>query len=105
MPSPDLTRRTVLPAPLLAMTELMTSSLKPTVQVWAVWVETAGAYPLHRLMVAQDIGSAIKSPWRADVFVGTGHHAGEVAGGMKDNGRMVVLLPCPPFTEVAGRPR
>ena len=42
MPSPDLTRRTVLPAPLLAMTELMTSSLTPTVQVWAVWVETAG---------------------------------------------------------------
>ena len=41
-PSPDLTRRTVLPAPLLAMTELMTNSLLPTVQVWAVWVETAG---------------------------------------------------------------
>ena len=25
-----------------AMTELMTSSLMPTVQAWAVWVETAG---------------------------------------------------------------
>jgi membrane-bound lytic murein transglycosylase A len=70
-----------------------------------VWVETKGTYPLHRLMVAQDIGSAIKTPWRADVFVGTGHRAGEIAGGMRDKGRMVVLLPRPLGTKVAELPK
>jgi membrane-bound lytic murein transglycosylase A len=58
-----------------------------------VWVETAGASPLRRLMVAQDTGSAIKGPQRADVFVGTGAAAGEIAGRMRDPGRMMVLLP------------
>jgi membrane-bound lytic murein transglycosylase A len=58
-----------------------------------VWVETAGAAPLQRLMVAQDTGSAIKGPQRADIFCGTGDAAGEIAGCMRNAGRMVVLLP------------
>lgn len=58
-----------------------------------VWIETAGADPVHRLMIAQDTGSAIKGAQRADVFIGTGDAAGRVAGRMKDPGRMVVLLP------------
>jgi membrane-bound lytic murein transglycosylase A len=58
-----------------------------------VWVETTGAEPIRRLMVAQDTGSAIKGPQRADIFCGTGEAAGEVAGRMRDGGRMVVLLP------------
>ena len=58
-----------------------------------VWVETSGAPPLHRLMVAQDIGTAIKGPGRADVFIGSGFRAGEIAGRMRDHGRMIVLLP------------
>ena len=49
--------------------------------------------PLRRLMVAQDTGSAIKGAIRADIFVGSGDAAGDVAGRMKQKGSLVVLLP------------
>lgn len=58
-----------------------------------VWVEKAGDLPFHRLMVAQDTGGAIKGPQRADIFYGTGDAAGHAAGGIKDGGRMILLLP------------
>lgn len=58
-----------------------------------VWVEKDGADPMRRLMVAQDTGSAIKGPQRADIFYGSGDAAGAEAGRIKDPGRMVVLLP------------
>ena len=41
-----------------------------------VWIEKAGKDPIHRLMVAQDTGSAIKGAQRADIFFGTGAAAG-----------------------------
>nr|WP_232829422.1 MltA domain-containing protein [Tropicimonas sp. IMCC34043] len=58
-----------------------------------VWVEKAGDAPFERLMIAQDTGSAIKGPQRADIFFGTGNAAGRQAGRVRDGGRMVVLLP------------
>ncbi len=58
-----------------------------------VWIETDGARPIHRLMVAQDTGTAIRGPRRADVFIGPGAAAGRIAGSMRDRGRMVVLMP------------
>jgi len=58
-----------------------------------VWIEKEGAGPMHRLMIAQDTGSAIKGAQRADIFFGTGHTAGRAAGRLKDGGRMVVLMP------------
>jgi membrane-bound lytic murein transglycosylase A len=58
-----------------------------------VWIEKGGHAPLHRLMIAQDTGSAIKGAQRADVFIGTGDQAGSIAGRIKDSGRMVVLMP------------
>jgi len=58
-----------------------------------VWIEKGGENPIHRLMVAQDTGSAIKGPQRADIFFGTGDAAGRAAGKLRDPGRMVVLLP------------
>ncbi|HDR27937.1 murein transglycosylase A [Rhodovulum sp.] len=58
-----------------------------------VWIEKGGRAPLHRLMVAQDTGSAIKGAQRADIFYGTGKAAGERAGRIRDRGRMIVLLP------------
>ena len=48
---------------------------------------------MHRLMVAQDTGSAIKGAQRADIFFGTGDMAGRKAGQIKDGGRMITLLP------------
>jgi membrane-bound lytic murein transglycosylase A len=49
--------------------------------------------PLNRLMVAQDTGGAIAGGVRADFFWGYGDAAGEIAGKMKQAGRMWVLLP------------
>lgn len=58
-----------------------------------VWIEKGGNGPLHRLMVAQDTGSAIRGPQRADIFFGTGTAAGRAAGRLRDPGRMAVLMP------------
>jgi membrane-bound lytic murein transglycosylase A len=49
--------------------------------------------PLRRLMVAQDTGSAIKGPLRADFYWGSGEPALDKAGGMKQQGRFYFLLP------------
>jgi len=48
---------------------------------------------LRRLMMAQDIGSAIKGPARGDVFWGSGARALEFAGPMRAAGRYFILLP------------
>ncbi len=58
-----------------------------------VWLEKAGAAPLNRLMVAQDTGSAINGAQRADIFYGSGVEAGRRAAAVRDQGRMIVLLP------------
>ncbi|MCK0141343.1 MltA domain-containing protein [Aliiroseovarius sp. F20344] len=58
-----------------------------------VWLEKDGAEPFRRLMVAQDTGSRVKGAQRADIFWGTGDLAGKLAGKIKDQGRMYVLLP------------
>ena len=60
-----------------------------------VWIEKEGTEPMHRLMIAQDIGGAIKGAQRADIFFGTGTEAGKKAGQIKDSGRIVVLMPIP----------
>jgi membrane-bound lytic murein transglycosylase A len=48
---------------------------------------------LHRLMVAQDTGGAIKGNVRADFFWGFGPDAANQAGKMRQTGRMWVLMP------------
>ncbi|GAA5232165.1 murein transglycosylase A [Verticiella sediminum] len=48
---------------------------------------------LNRLVFAQDTGSAIKGAARADFFWGFGDEAGDIAGRMKQPGRMWVLWP------------
>ena len=49
--------------------------------------------PFHRLMIAQDTGSAIVGPARADLYFGAGVDAGKVAGRLKQNVRFVMLVP------------
>jgi membrane-bound lytic murein transglycosylase A len=49
--------------------------------------------PLQQLMIAQDTGGAIKGRVRADFFWGMGADAGAVAGKMKEDCRLWVLLP------------
>jgi membrane-bound lytic murein transglycosylase A len=51
------------------------------------------ASPFHRLMIAQDTGSAIVGPARADLYWGAGDDAGRIAGRIRHSGRFVMLLP------------
>lgn len=52
-----------------------------------------GAGPLRRLMIAQDTGSAIIGAARADLFAGSGHEAGEIAGVIRDEAVFHALVP------------
>jgi peptidoglycan lytic transglycosylase A len=57
-------------------------------------IESAkSASPFRRLMIAQDTGSAIVGPARADLYWGAGDDAGRVAGRIRHPGRFVMLLP------------
>jgi membrane-bound lytic murein transglycosylase A len=49
--------------------------------------------PFHRLMIAQDTGSAIVGPARADLYWGAGDDAGRIANRIRNPGRFVMLLP------------
>ena len=49
--------------------------------------------PLHRLMIAQDTGGAIKGRVRGDFYWGVGAQAGELAGRMKNPAELWVLVP------------
>jgi len=49
--------------------------------------------PFRRLMIAQDTGSAIVGPARADLYVGAGDDAARLAGRIRHPGRVVMLLP------------
>jgi membrane-bound lytic murein transglycosylase A len=51
------------------------------------------ASPFRRLMIAQDTGSAIVGPARADLYWGAGDDAGRIAGRIRHSGRFVMLLP------------
>src|SRR3984957_7993583 len=47
----------------------------------------------RRLMIAQDTGSAINGPARADLYFGAGAAAGRIAGRIRQQGQFVMLLP------------
>lgn len=49
--------------------------------------------PFRRLMVAHDVGSAIRGPQRGDIYFGSGDIAAQRAGVTKHRGTMTVLLP------------
>jgi membrane-bound lytic murein transglycosylase A len=49
--------------------------------------------PFRRLMIAQDTGSAIVGPKRADIYIGSGDQAGRIAGGFRHSGEISVLMP------------
>ena len=66
---------------------------EPTVPQDSEAKDVLEGVPLQRLMVAQDTGGAIRGPVRGDVFLGFGAEPGEVAGRMKQPGRLAVLLP------------
>jgi membrane-bound lytic murein transglycosylase A len=49
--------------------------------------------PFGRLMIAQDTGSAVVGPARADLYWGAGDEAGRIAGRIRHPGRFAMLLP------------
>ena len=51
------------------------------------------AAPFGRLTIAQDTGSAIVGPARADLYLGAGDEAGRIAGRIKHRGRFSMLVP------------
>lgn len=54
---------------------------------------TPDGRPFRRLMIAQDVGSAIRGKERGDIFFGSGADAGAIAGVTKERARFYVLLP------------
>jgi membrane-bound lytic murein transglycosylase A len=61
--------------------------------VWLATTRPNSAEPLNRLVIAQDTGGAIRGNVRADFFWGFGNDAGKLAGAMKQQGRMWLMLP------------
>ena len=63
--------------------------------------------PLRRLVVAQDTGGAITGPVRADLFLGPGEEAEQIAGRMKQPLRAWLLWPraAPPPPATPAEPR
>ncbi|WBT38610.1 murein transglycosylase A [Hyphomicrobium sp. DMF-1] len=59
----------------------------PDLKLWG------GEEGFARLMIAQDVGSAIRGPERGDIYFGSGTEAGALAGTTKHAGRFFVLLP------------
>jgi membrane-bound lytic murein transglycosylase A len=59
--------------------------------------------PFHRLMIAQDTGSAIVGPARADIYFGAGTEAGQISGRLRNNIRFVMLVPNSLDPVAAGR--
>jgi membrane-bound lytic murein transglycosylase A len=59
-----------------------------------VWMQTIGAaLNTQRLVIAQDVGSAILGAVRADYYAGSGDAAGELAGRLKQGLQLWVLWP------------
>jgi membrane-bound lytic murein transglycosylase A len=85
----------------VALTALRSIAIDRTIWAYGLpfWIdaelpwadETPRAF--RRLMIAQDTGSAIVGPARADLFFGSGEAAGARAGAIRREGEVVVLLP------------
>ncbi len=60
-----------------------------------MWLETTGpdGEPINKLVMAEDVGSAIKGGIRGDYFWGHGEKALESAGRMNSRGRYFILIP------------
>jgi len=77
-------------------------AVDPSMHVYGtpIWVEAefpikglAPVDPFHHLMFAQDTGSAIRGPARADIYFGHGDGIEHIAGRIKQYGHFVMLVP------------
>jgi membrane-bound lytic murein transglycosylase A len=86
----------------VALTPLRSLAIDKSIHVYGtpIWIDAelplkteAPDTPLRKLMIAQDTGSAIVGPARADIFFGAGEEIGHVAGRIKQHGQFVMLVP------------
>ena len=96
MPADTVAPHGVLEIPLTAGRSLaVDSSVHPLGS--PVWVSAptlthaVKGKPYQRLMVAQDVGSAIKGPERGDIYFGSGDAAAKIAGVTKHPGHLYLL--------------
>jgi len=60
--------------------------------LFLLYIEGFEGEPFASLVFHQDVGSAIQGPHRVDLYVGEGYEAGELAGKLKNMGRLFLLL-------------
>ncbi|HVV28926.1 MAG TPA: murein transglycosylase A [Rhizomicrobium sp.] len=79
----------------VALTPLASLAVDPRLHALGApfYVAAEGNDPVHRLMVAQDTGGAIRGAARGDIFFGFGPDAEARAGAIKAPGALYVLLP------------
>ncbi|MDI1342797.1 MAG: MltA domain-containing protein, partial [Pseudolabrys sp.] len=98
----------------IALTPGRSIAVDPKVHVYGTPVWIAATLPLksaapeesfQRLRVAQDTGSAIRGPARADIYFGHGPDIPSIAGRIKQFGQFVMLMPrvAAMADEVSGR--
>jgi membrane-bound lytic murein transglycosylase A len=86
----------------IALTPGRSVAVDPGIHVYGtpIWIDAK--FPLksdmpedsfQRLMVAQDTGSAIRGPARADIYFGHGEGIPSIAGRIKQFGKFVMLVP------------
>jgi len=86
----------------IPLTPRRSLAVDPTVHVYGtpIWIDAK--FPLksempqdtfQHLMVAQDTGSAIRGPARADIYFGHGKDVPHIAGRIKQFGKFVMLVP------------
>ena len=77
-------------------------AVDPKIHVYGtpVWIDAklpikgdAPVDPYQHLLIAQDTGSAIRGPARADIYFGYGGDVPSIAGRIKQFGRFVMLVP------------
>ncbi len=57
------------------------------------WLRARSRQPVSLFVINHDTGSAIKGPFRMDLYTGTGQYAGILAGHLKQCARMFILVP------------
>ena len=79
----------------VALTPLASLAVDPRLNTLGApfFVAAGGPDPVHGILIAQDVGGAIRGPVRGDIFFGFGTDAERRAGAMKAPGRLFVLLP------------
>ena len=86
----------------IALTPGRSIAVDPKIHVYGtpIWIDAKlplkGAAPedtFQRLVVAQDTGSAIRGPARADIYFGHGPDIPSIAGRIKQFGQFVMLMP------------